>query len=74
MHPVSDMPLNCLENCVDAENPKQFEDITAGDYLYERLVDLGLINLLKFIFCKKTLGASLMSFTLLLKFSFMNLK
>jgi hypothetical protein len=28
MHPVSDMPLNCLENCVDAENPKQFEDIT----------------------------------------------
>jgi hypothetical protein len=23
------------------ENPKQFEDITAGDYLYERLVDLG---------------------------------
>jgi hypothetical protein len=44
MHPVSDMPLNCLENCVDAENPKQFEDITAGDYLYERLVDLGLIK------------------------------
>jgi hypothetical protein len=35
------MPLNCLENCID-ENPKQFEDITAGDYLYERLVDLGL--------------------------------
>jgi hypothetical protein len=23
----SDMPLNCLENCIDAENPKQFEDI-----------------------------------------------
>jgi isopenicillin N synthase-like dioxygenase len=20
MHPVSDMPLNCLENCIDAEN------------------------------------------------------
>jgi hypothetical protein len=31
MHPVSDT-LNCLENCNDAENPKQFEDITAGDY------------------------------------------
>jgi isopenicillin N synthase-like dioxygenase len=43
MHPVSDMPLNCLENCVDAENPKQFET-SAGDYLYERLVDLGLIK------------------------------
>jgi hypothetical protein len=25
-NPVS-MPLNCLENCIDAENPKQFEDI-----------------------------------------------
>ena len=44
MHPVSDMPLNCLKNCIDAENPKQFEDITAGAYLYERLVDLGLIK------------------------------
>ena len=44
MHPVSDMPLNCLENCIDAEHPKQFDDITAGDYLYERLVDLGLIK------------------------------
>jgi hypothetical protein len=42
MHPVSDMQLN-LENCIDAENPKQFEDITAGDYLYERL-GLGLIK------------------------------
>ena len=32
------------KNCIDAENPKKFEDITAGDYLYERLVDLGLIK------------------------------
>ena len=44
MHPVSDMPLNCLKNCIDDENPKQFEDITAGDFLYERLVELGLIK------------------------------
>ncbi|MGM8363535.1 isopenicillin N synthase family dioxygenase [Flavobacterium sp. ARAG 55.4] len=44
MHPVSDMPLDCLENCIDAQNPKQFENITAGDFLYERLVDLGLIK------------------------------
>jgi len=44
MHPVSDMPLNCLKNCIDEENPKQFEDISAGDYLYERLVDLGLVK------------------------------
>ncbi len=44
MHPVSDMPLNCLENCVDEENPKQFEDITAGEFLHERLIELGLIK------------------------------
>ncbi|MPT35355.1 MAG: isopenicillin N synthase family oxygenase [Flavobacterium sp.] len=44
MHPISEMPLNCLENCIDAENPKRYDDITAGDFLYERLVDLGLIK------------------------------
>lgn len=42
MHPVSDMPLNCLEQCIDTEHPKGFEDITAGAYLEERLVELGL--------------------------------
>ncbi len=44
MHPISEMPLNCLENCVDEDHPKQFDDITAGDFLHERLVDLGLIK------------------------------
>ena len=44
MHPVSDMPLNCLENCIDEEHPKQFEDITAGEFLHERLIELGLIK------------------------------
>ena len=44
MHPISEMPLNCLDNCVDDEHPKQFEDTTAGDYLYERLVELGLVK------------------------------
>lgn len=44
MHPISEMPLNCLENCVNEENPKQFEDITAGDFLHERLIELGLIK------------------------------
>lgn len=44
MHPVSDMPLNVLENCVDEKNPKQFEDITAGEFLTERLIELGLIK------------------------------
>lgn len=44
MHPVATMPLNVLDHCVTSENPKQFEDITAGEFLYERLVDLGLIK------------------------------
>jgi isopenicillin N synthase-like dioxygenase len=44
MHPISEMPLDCLPNCVDAENPKKFDNITAGEFLHERLVDLGLIK------------------------------
>ena len=44
MHPVSEMPLNALENCVDENSPKLYEDITAGEFLYERLVELGLIK------------------------------
>ena len=42
MHPVSSMPLNCLENCISKEHPKGFEDISAGAYLEERLIELGL--------------------------------
>ena len=44
MHPVSDMKLDCLAECIDENNPKSFEDITAGDFLHERLVELGLIK------------------------------
>lgn len=43
MHPVSDMKLNCLDKCIDRDHPKMFEDITAGEYLEERLRELGLI-------------------------------
>ena len=44
MHPIGEMPLNCLDHCVDSEHPKEFEDITAGAYLNERLVELGLVK------------------------------
>lgn len=44
MHPVSNMQLNCLESCIDETHPKSFEDTTAGAYLNERLVELGLIK------------------------------
>lgn len=44
MHPKSSMPLNCLDSCVDENNPRSYEDITAGDYLNERLKEIGLKN------------------------------
>ncbi|MFA7617272.1 MAG: 2-oxoglutarate and iron-dependent oxygenase domain-containing protein [Weeksellaceae bacterium] len=44
MHPVSEMKLNVLENCVDDHHPKQFEDITAGEFLTQRLREIGLIK------------------------------
>jgi len=44
MHPRGDMKLNCLEECVDKEHPKAFEDITAGEFLHQRLVEIGLIK------------------------------
>jgi len=42
MHPISEMKLNVLDSCVDKDNPKQFEDITAGEFFDERLRELGL--------------------------------
>lgn len=44
LHPRPEMPLNCLESCIDAIHPKQYENITAGDYLIERLREIGLIK------------------------------
>lgn len=41
MHPVSSMDLSCLPNCIDTKHPKQFEDIKAGDYLKQRLSEIG---------------------------------
>ncbi|MFN3020395.1 isopenicillin N synthase family dioxygenase [Chryseobacterium sp. TY3] len=44
MHPISEMPLNVLENTIDDDHPKAFDDITAGEFLTERLIELGLIK------------------------------
>ncbi|WP_223550705.1 isopenicillin N synthase family oxygenase [Aestuariivivens sp. NBU2969] len=44
MHPISDMKLDVLDSCVDENNPKVYEDITAGEFLNERLIELGLIK------------------------------
>ena len=43
MHPVSEMDLTCLPSCIDDEHPKQFDDITAGEFLTQRLREIGLI-------------------------------
>ncbi len=42
LHPVSSMRLDCLPSCVTPENPLQYAPITAGEYLDERLREIGL--------------------------------
>ncbi|WP_421825758.1 isopenicillin N synthase family dioxygenase [Larkinella sp.] len=42
MHPRGDMDLTSLESCISTENPKIYEDMTAGAFLDERLRELGL--------------------------------
>jgi len=42
MHPRSEMSLAALTGCVDRNNPKQWEDITAGEFLDQRLREIGL--------------------------------
>lgn len=42
MHPKSEMDLTCLEGCIDEQHPKGYDDITAGDFLHQRLVEIGL--------------------------------
>jgi isopenicillin N synthase-like dioxygenase len=44
LHPVSEMRLDCLESCVTPENPKTYDDISAGDFLTERLIEIGLLK------------------------------
>lgn len=44
MHPISEMDLSVLEKCIDAEHPKLYDDITAGDFLNQRLREIGLIK------------------------------
>ena len=42
LHPRGKMNLACLESCVDREHPKTYADATAGEYLDERLREIGL--------------------------------
>jgi isopenicillin N synthase-like dioxygenase len=42
LHPVSAMSLACLDSCITPDNPKLYVDYTAGEYLDERLREIGL--------------------------------
>jgi isopenicillin N synthase-like dioxygenase len=42
LHPKGSMSLKCLDSCIDADHPKAYEDATAGEYLDERLREIGL--------------------------------
>jgi len=44
MHPISEMDLSVLPSCVDANHPKAYDDITAGEFLNQRLREIGLIK------------------------------
>ena len=42
LHPRSTMSLACLPGCIDSDHPKAYPDATAGQYLDERLREIGL--------------------------------
>jgi len=42
LHPQANMSLAALDSCIDAEHPKAYTDYTAGEYLDERLREIGL--------------------------------
>ncbi len=42
LHPQSSMSLKCIDSCVDEHHTKVYDDITAGEYLDERLKEIGL--------------------------------
>ena len=43
LHPVGSMNLNVLDSCIDDKNPKKYDDITAHDFLIQRLKDIGVL-------------------------------
>ena len=42
LHPKGGMSLACLKSCIDKDHPKAYPDATAGEYLDERLREIGL--------------------------------
>ncbi len=44
VHPYSNFLLETIPSCVSEDNPERYPAITAGDFLYQRLVEIGLIK------------------------------
>jgi len=44
LHPRSEMRLDCLSSCISESNTAQYQPISAGEYLDERLIEIGLKN------------------------------
>jgi isopenicillin N synthase-like dioxygenase len=44
MHANPSASLASLEGCISKENPKKWEDKTAGEFLHQRLVEIGLVK------------------------------
>ncbi len=44
MHPRMEMDLSCLETCVSEQCPLKYAPITAGEFLKQRLEEIGLLK------------------------------
>ncbi|MCB0762382.1 MAG: isopenicillin N synthase family oxygenase [Flavobacteriales bacterium] len=44
LHPRSDMRLDCLESCIETGEAPHYGPISAGEYLEERLIEIGLLK------------------------------
>lgn len=44
LHPRSEMRLDCLKSCIRPDNPLHYEPCSAGEYLNQRLQEIGLKN------------------------------
>jgi isopenicillin N synthase-like dioxygenase len=44
LHPRPEVRLDCLENCIDLDHPKKYDDCSANEFLIQRLTEIGLIK------------------------------
>ncbi|MBI1306284.1 MAG: isopenicillin N synthase family oxygenase [Bacteroidetes bacterium] len=44
LHPKSETRLDCLDSCIDGKHPKKYQNISAGEYLNQRLKEIGLLK------------------------------